>query len=146
MLRRSYLLTLVVLLLGLAGCSDGGDNSQYGRVIESESGFGSYRDISPAELEAMLTSKDFLFINVHVPYEGEIEQTDLFIPYDQAPQRLGELPADKGAKIVVYCQSDRMSRLAVKDWLQAGYTNLYNLDGGFVAWQEAGFNLLQKEN
>ena len=66
-----------------------------------------------------------------MPYEGEIEQTDLFLPYDQAAELVDQLPKDKDAKIVVYCRSDRMSRIAADVWAQAGYTNLYNLEGGF---------------
>ena len=102
----------------------------------------AYTDISPAELAGMLEQKDFLLINTHVPYDGEIEQTDLFLPFDQAAKLIDRLPADKAAKIVVYCRSDRMSRIAVEEWAKAGYTNLYNLDGGFEAWEAAGYPLL----
>jgi rhodanese-related sulfurtransferase len=115
-----------------------------GVVVATSDGSGTYVDITPDELAAMLKSKDFLFINVHIPYAGEIEQTDLFLPYDQAAQQLDQLPADKNAKIVVYCRSDRMSRISVEAWVKAGYTNLYNLDGGFEAWEAAGYELLQK--
>ena len=90
----------------------------------------------------MLEQKDFVLINTHVPYEGEIEQTDLFLPYDRAAELVDQLPGDKAAKIVVYCRSDRMSRIAAEEWARAGYTDLYNLDGGFVAWEAAGYPLL----
>jgi rhodanese-related sulfurtransferase len=115
-----------------------------GTVVATSDGSGTYVDITPDELAAMLESKDFLLINTHIPYEGEIEQTDLFLPFDQASEQLQDLPADKNAKIVVYCRSDRMSRISVDEWVKAGYTNLYNLDGGFVAWEDAGYELLQK--
>ncbi len=58
---------------------------------------------------------------------------------------MSELPADKNAKIVVYCRSDRMSTIAVEEWAKAEYTNLYNLEGGFVAWEDAGYKLLLKD-
>jgi rhodanese-related sulfurtransferase len=115
-----------------------------GTVVATSDGLGTYVDISADELAAMLEDKDFLLINTHVPYEGEIEQTDLFLPFDEAAGQLDQLPADKDAKIVVYCQSDRMSRISVEEWVAAGYTNLYNLDGGFVAWQQAGYELLHR--
>lgn len=103
----------------------------------------AYTDINPDELAGMLKEKDFTLVNTHVPYEGEIEQTDLFLPYDRAAELVDRLPADKAAKIVVYCRSDRMSRIAAEEWARAGYTDLYNLEGGFVAWEAAGYPLLQ---
>lgn len=142
-LRRLTMLTLAALLLGAAafvlpGCSS--DQSAGATTTETP----AYTDIEPAQLAEMFKNKDFLLINTHVPYEGEIEQTDLFLDYEKAAELVSELPADKNAKIVVYCRSDRMSRIAADVWAQAGYTNLYNLDGGFVAWEEAGYELLQK--
>jgi rhodanese-related sulfurtransferase len=164
-------LGLLFALPVLSGCSSGGDGGStatsnagdtttgssatdspsgargpegVGTVVASSDGSGTYVDISPDELATMLRHKDFLFINVHLPYEGEIEQTDLFLPYDQAAQQLDQLPVDMGAKIVVYCRSDRMSRIAVEEWVKVGYTNLHNLDGGFVAWEAAGYELLHK--
>ncbi len=92
----------------------------------------------------MLEHKDFVLVNVHVPYEGEIDGTDLFLPYDQAAAEMNKLPNDKGAKIVVYCRSDRMSTIAAEVWADAGYTNLYELDGGFEAWEAAGYPLVIK--
>ena len=102
----------------------------------------AYTDITPDELAAMLEKKDFLLVNTHIPYEGEIEETDLFLPYDQAADLVAELPEDKAAKVVVYCRTSHMSRIAADVWAAAGYTNLMNLDGGFVAWEEAGYPLL----
>jgi len=99
---------------------------------------GAYTDISAGDLQSMLKNKDFVFVNVHIPFEGNIPQTDLSIPYDQIEQHLDQLPADKNAKIVLYCRSDRMSVIAAEKLVALGYTNIYNLDGGFAAWEQAG--------
>jgi len=114
-----------------------------GVVVTTESGKASYRDISPAELASMLEHKDFPLINVHVPYAGEIAGTDLFIDYREAAAKMGELPKNKDGKIVVYCRSGRMSAIAANVWADAGYTNVYNLAGGFEAWKAQGYPLLQ---
>lgn len=132
---------VALLALALLGCSDG-DATPTTQAAASGPG---YTDITPDQLADMLRNKDFVFINTHVPYEGEIEQTDLFIDFERAAELVSELPADKDAKIVVYCRSDRMARIALDEWVKAGYTNLYNLDGGFVAWQDAGYELLFKD-
>ena len=106
---------------------------------------GTYTDITPAQLAEMLKSKDFIFINTHIPYEGEIAQTDAFIPFEEnGPQRVNEYPADKSAKVVLYCRSGRMSTIVAKELVKAGYTHVWNLDGGMIAWEKAGFELIKK--
>ena len=104
----------------------------------------AYTNVSPAQLSAMLAKKDFTFVNVHIPYEGEIASTDAFIPYDEIDQKLDRLPADKNTKIVLYCRSGRMSTIAANTLAKLGYTNVWNLDGGMAAWESAGYKLLKK--
>jgi phage shock protein E len=102
---------------------------------------GAYTDVSAAELQSMLESKDFVFVNVHIPFEGDIANTDLSIPYDEIEDNLDQLPSEKDAKIVLYCRSDRMSRIAAEALVGLGFTNVWNLDGGMVAWERAGLPL-----
>jgi phage shock protein E len=92
----------------------------------------------------MLTHKDFTFVNVKTPYIGEIDGTDLYIPYDQLTARASQLPADKSSKILVYCRSGVESAQAAQTLLNLGYTNVWNLDGGMNAWQSSGRTLVQK--
>ena len=128
----------VVASLLLAACGGASEPGQASPAAQASQASPAYTDVSPDELAAMLQSKDFVLVNTHIPYEGELPQTDLFIPYDQAAEQVVKLPADKAAKIVVYCRSDRMSRIAADAWAKLGFTNLYNLDGGFEAWGAAG--------
>ncbi len=102
-------------------------------------------EISASQLHQMLEEKDFTLVNVHVPYAGEIPETDLFIPYNKISGRLDELPA-KNQKIVLYCRSDRMSTIAAKTLANAGYSNLYNLKGGMKAWKAAGYELIDNQS
>ena len=104
---------------------------------------GSYTDISVSELQAMLEKKDFTFVNVHIPFEGDIAQTDLSIAYDKIDQNLDKLPPDKNAKIVLYCRSGRMSAIAAETLVGLGFTNVWNLSGGMVAWEQAGLEIVR---
>jgi rhodanese-related sulfurtransferase len=105
---------------------------------------GTFQQITPETLAGMLANKDFFFVNTHIPYEGEIAQTDAFIAYNEIEHRLNELPTDKGAMIVLYCRSGRMSAIAAEDLVDAGYTNVWDLAGGFTDWTAAGFELIVK--
>ena len=102
---------------------------------------GSYKNVTPAELNLMLKEKDFAFVNVHIPFTGNIAGTDLSIPYDQIGQNLSQLPSDKNAKILLYCRSGHMSAIAAERLILLGYTNIWNLKGGTVDWEQAGFGL-----
>ncbi|OGG03844.1 hypothetical protein A2W14_04865 [Candidatus Gottesmanbacteria bacterium RBG_16_37_8] len=102
-----------------------------------------YTDITSNQLKTMLQKKDFYFVNVHVPYEGEIEKTDAFIPYNEIEKNLEKLPKDKNAKIVLYCRSGRMSTIAAKRLTELGYTNIGNLLLGMHDWQSKGYSLLK---
>jgi rhodanese-related sulfurtransferase len=128
MTRLRFLVVLVALLTVACG----------GRVTSAT---GSYKAITVTQLKAMLAKKDFLLVNVHVPYAGEIEGTDLFIPYDTVEQNLVKLPADKAAKIVVYCRSGNMSNIAVRTLDRLGYTNVLDVTGGMEMWTQSGYPL-----
>jgi rhodanese-related sulfurtransferase len=106
---------------------------------------GSYTNVAPAQLKQMLGAKDFVFINVHIPYAGEIAQTDAFIPYNEIEQNISKYPADKNAKVFLYCQSGRMSAIAAEELVKRGYTNIWNLDGGMSAWESAGLQVIQSK-
>jgi rhodanese-related sulfurtransferase len=48
---------------------------------------------------------------------------------------------DKNAKIIVYCDFDTRSPLAVKAMNEIGYANAVYMKGGLKAWKEAGYPL-----
>lgn len=136
-MKRLIIISLALIVL-LAACQT---KSVTGETISTENG--SYQSISADQLKTMLKDKDFTFINVHIPFEGNIPATDLSIPYDQIEENLSQLPTGKDAKIVLYCRSGRMSQIAAEKLTSLGYTNIWDLKGGMVAWEQAG-NEIQK--
>lgn len=137
--RLILCLSFVFALFILSACAGkgpvGGTSTP---AASSEKSAGGYTDISVTELQEMLKNKDFTFVNVHIPFEGNIAGTDVSIPFDQIEQHLDQLPADKDARIVLYCRSGRMSAIAGEKLASLGYTNVMNLEGGMLAWEKAG--------
>lgn len=101
--------------------------------------------VSVGQLKNMIKNKDkqnFTLINVHIPYEGEIEKTDTFVAFDKIIEQSGALPKEKTAPIVLYCKTGRMSQEALATVRSLGYTNVKHLIGGFDTWQKSGNKLL----
>lgn len=99
-------------------------------------------EITAKELNKKLKYKNFTFINVHTPYEGEIGQTDTFITYDEIVANKNRLPEDKNSPIILYCKSGSMSEKALKTLKSLGYTNVAHLKDGMDAWKKAGYEIL----
>ena len=132
--KRWSIIMGVVALLVVAACT-----SQ-----ATPASTAGYTEINAAQLDEMLQAKDFTLINVHIPYEGELPQTDDFVPYNEIEANADRLPADKGAKIVVYCRSGSMSAIAAQTLVDMAYNNVYNLTAGMQEWQADGYELLDK--
>lgn len=144
-IRKQWFIALILMVLLVAcGVQAPAPATTSAPAVKVAVEGGAYTNVTPQQLAGMLKQKDFFFVNVHIPYEGEIEPTDAKIPYDQTAQQLSQYPADKNAKIVLYCRSGRMSSIAAKELVKAGYTNVWNLDGGMAAWEQQGLPLKEK--
>lgn len=131
-----FIFSLFTATILLTACQPVKQEPEIG--INANMGGYSYRVVNVSELQPMLESKDFVMINVYTPWEKDIPQTDLRIGYDMLEENLSQLPADKDAKILVYCLSGGMSKKAVATLVTNGYTNIWMLEGGLTSWEAAG--------
>lgn len=70
--------------------------------------------------------------------EGHIPGVTL-LPMGEVPARLDEIPTD--IEVIVTCRSGNRSG-QVTDYLrQNGFDNVHNMQGGIVAWDEAGYEV-----
>ncbi|MCS6827332.1 MAG: sulfate permease [Caldilinea sp.] len=97
------------------------------------------KSLSPADLWlALHQPQPPIVIDVREPREfsrGHIPGARL-IPLSQLDAQ--RLNLDKGTSIVLACRTGRRSRIAAQMLMAAGYRNVCNVDGGMVAWEEAG--------
>jgi len=146
-----YLLSALagVLAFALAACGTEAEQVASSSLQEQTQavqvdGAGTYTDVSVEGLAILMEQNDFPLVNVHIPYAGEIEGTDLFIPFNQIEQHVDQLPADKDGRIVLYCRSGSMSAQASRTLVELGYTDVWNVDGGMIAWRNSGRTLLNQ--
>ena len=85
----------------------------------------------------MLDSKaDFQLIDVREPHEVDICNIggDL-IPMGEIPDNVDKIVKDK--PVVIYCRSGmRSGKMCAYLEQNFGFTNLYNLNGGILAWAD----------
>lgn len=80
--------------------------------------------------------KDFQLIDVREPSEYQVAEIGgELIPLATIPQHIDKISRDK--PVVVHCRSGKRSANAIA-YLEAnhGFTNLYNLEGGIIAWAQ----------
>lgn len=94
------------------------------------------KEISAKELKQKFDAKDdFQLIDVREP--DEFEAANLggeLIPMGEVTSNLDKISKDK--MVVVHCRSGKRSAAIVNALEGMGYTNLYNLSGGILAYME----------
>lgn len=93
------------------------------------------KEISVIELKEMMDEgKDFQLVDVRE--KNEFELADIggeLIPLGTVPNNVDKFSRDK--MVVVHCRSGKRSANAI-EYLEKehGFSNLYNLKGGYLAW------------
>jgi molybdopterin/thiamine biosynthesis adenylyltransferase/rhodanese-related sulfurtransferase len=92
--------------------------------------------ISVAELKKKLDAKaDVFILDVREPHEYQIcNLNGYLIPLGDLPKRMNEL--DSSREIVAHCKMGGRSAKAVNLLRRAGFTKVYNLTGGILAWAD----------
>lgn len=99
------------------------------------------KTISPAEANAMYGKSGVVFLDVREPDEfkaGHIPGA-INIPRGLLESGIEQQIPDRNTTIVVYCRSGVRSALASATLVKMGYKGVLNMDGGWKAWQGAGF-------
>lgn len=93
------------------------------------------KEITAQELKEKLDKdEDFQLIDVREDFEYETSNIGgQLIPLGGILIETDKISHDK--PVVVMCRSGKRSAAAIMQLEQQGYTNLYNLQGGILAWK-----------
>ena len=127
--------SVLILLIGVISCK--GQNKERLGVNQ----------ISVDELKEFRKSNNGILLDVRTPGEidnGFIEGAIFSNYYDSNFENtIKDFPKDK--EIYIYCRSGNRSNKAASVFVKNGFTNVYNLKGGFKAWVN-GNNKVVKNN
>ncbi len=135
-MRRIYLIVgLLLLATILTGCEGAAAPSAAAAVDVGK----LPNTVDVATVKALQGRSDVVVYDVREPFEytaGHIPNVTL-IPMGQVPNRLSEIPKDK--TVILTCRSGNRSGQVADFLRQQGWTNVHNMEGGILAWQQAGY-------
>lgn len=100
---------------------------------------GEVLEITPLELKARLDQgQPLTLLDVREPFEREVadlpEVGQIRIPLRELHAHVSELDPDE--TFVLYCRSGARSHRAVEQLMEGGFSRVYNLVGGLLAWAD----------
>ena len=104
----------------------------------------STNNLSVTEFSSKTAESGVVTLDVRTPgefNEGHVEGAQL-IDFQSGNFENEIATLDKSKTYAVYCRSGSRSGQAVKIMSDAGFTNLYNLNGGVIDWANAGLPLV----
>ncbi len=96
--------------------------------------------VSPQQAATLNAEHKAVIIDVREDDEWQAQHIDgaIHLPLGQLSSRLKELEQYKNTTIITQCRSGKRSAQALDLLKVAGFTQVYNMDGGLQAWQKAG--------
>lgn len=96
------------------------------------------RPLDPQTLKGWLDHDQAVLIDVREEGEVIAERVEpaTFVPLSSF--RPDQVPAAPGKKLVILCHAGVRSRMAGLQMIKAGCGDVWNLEGGIMAWKAAG--------
>ena len=139
-IRISFLWVVALSLALLAAC---GGNETAAPAVEEIDLTTLPDEVDVDTVAALRQNPGVYLLDVREPDEyaaGHIPGITL-IPMGEVASRLTELPRDK--EIIVTCRTGNRSSQIADLLREQGFTNVHNMTGGIVAWEEAGYAVEQ---
>lgn len=124
---------IAIIMLLMMSCS-----GVYGKKNSSTSI--GYKDVSASEAyNLMTTMSELIIVDVSPIYnKGHIKGAiNAYVGDGTLDSKLQVWNQD--GVYLVYCHSTKASKLGAEKFVEAGFKNVYRLDGNYKAWEKAGY-------
>jgi len=97
------------------------------------------KDISPKEAQIFIQQKKAFILDVREQseYDAGHVANSILIPLGQLNARVAELEKFKASDLVIICRGGKRSATACWQLGQHGFSRIYNIAGGIIAWNKA---------
>jgi rhodanese-related sulfurtransferase len=98
------------------------------------------KHVGNLEVTRLINSANAVLVDVRETQEfaGGRLPNAIHIPLSQLDSRGTELARHVARPVVAYCMTGQRSRMAGKALARLGFKDIYNLQGGYQAWKDAG--------
>ncbi|HEX6945064.1 MAG TPA: rhodanese-like domain-containing protein [Casimicrobiaceae bacterium] len=102
--------------------------------------FSAMKELGTLGATHLVNSQDAVLLDLRETkdYEGGRLPNAVHIPLSQLDARAAELAKYASRPVIAYCATGSRSRNAGAALAKAGFKDVYNLNGGFLAWKDAG--------
>jgi len=111
-------------------------------MMDEEEMMSEYMDVTPEEAKKLIDeNSDLIIIDVSPKYdEGHLPgAVNYYLGDGSLDDAIPTL--DSEAKYLVYCHVDSVSISGAQALIDAGFKNVYRLEGNYAAWVDAGYEV-----
>lgn len=138
-MKYSFLIIMMGMLLSAASCQTATSTSAtsgQATTASSPAAAAAFENIPAAAFAEKMKMPNTVVLDVRTPAEtaaGKIEGAiEMDVNAPDFAQQLSQL--DKSKTYLVYCRSGRRSAVACNIMSGQGFTQLFNLEGGYLSW------------
>jgi rhodanese-related sulfurtransferase len=133
-MKRTYLVWYLALITGIL-------SAQSSELVK-------YHSLDPYDFHlAYLRADSAMMIDVreHSEFRGKKIHDAINVPSSSNLEYASDT-ISKNLSLFFYCTTDYRSRSVAEYFYDRGFRDLYNLEGGIVAWKKDGFPLTRKRS
>ena len=143
-MMKKFLTPFLLLFVLLSGCSNGQQNTS---IQNSDKPIVENVDTKTFQ-ELIAKNPEGVVLDVRTPEEvanGHLANASTINFYDEDFQKKVSM-IRKDQPVLVYCAAGSRSAKAAEQMSQMGFTKIYNLQGGYNGWMNAGFDIVKDAN
>lgn len=142
-MKKSIFTVFALFSIVLISCgAPGNSSSNNGDGTEQTAKKGDYTNVSVSDLKAANESKEeIIILDVRTPGElaGGYVENSINMDVNNSNFKSKAADLDKTKTVYVICRSGHRSQTASKALIEMGFSDVRNVEGGFLDWAKKGY-------